>query len=222
MDSLRGIYYKYVLDKRTAAYHLRYHSKLARSDRKAVKRLLKVGVEPKDKEKEPSDKETLEDANSNYIIWIEKSSEAKIDKEKLSIAKAINARLKSLKAASNDQVIDIVESDDEYESLEVDNSSDQDTVTDIEELTTKYPPCIRAILVANTPRSKRKAADESCPSNVLGSLYVIPFTGGSIGKDSKKHLIDLTNERDVATVHATITYDKKLKQYFVKGKSDVA
>ena len=80
---------------------------------------------------------------------------------------------------------------------------------DFEDLTTKYPPCIRAILI--------KSRDEGS-SHTLGSLFLIPYTGGVIGRNKNCNLIDFTNEIEVDKCHAFIEYDLVNKEYLIKDK----
>ncbi len=101
-------------------------------------------------------------------------------------------------------------SEEDTDVIILDNDSDNekkvdDNDSDIVDVTNKYPPCIRAILV----ESKNLK---------LGSLFLIPYTGGSIGRDSSRNLIDFAHEQEVETNHASIEYDLEQKKYFVEGK----
>ena len=81
-------------------------------------------------------------------------------------------------------------------------SADDDD--DIQDLTNKYPPCIRAILIESK-------------ENKLGTLFIIPYTGGTIGRDSRSNLIDFSYEMDIEEKHASIKYDMNKKEYFIEG-----
>lgn len=74
------------------------------------------------------------------------------------------------------------------------------------ELTTQYPPCIRAIV---------KESSVIWP----GSLFIIPYTGGSIGRQPDKNILILIEDENVSKIHATFTYDEKEKRYFIKDES---
>ena len=75
-----------------------------------------------------------------------------------------------------------------------------------QDLTNKYPPCIRAILLKS-----------NCTKDDLGSLYVIPYTGGSIGKGVTSNVINFPTKCDVENVHAFVEYDLLKKNYFIQG-----
>lgn len=79
----------------------------------------------------------------------------------------------------------------------------------MEDLTTKYPPCLRVILIeTNSHESELKP----------GSLFLIPYTGGSIGRNSSKNLIDFGNETEIEQpIHAVFGYDMSKKEYFIEG-----
>ena len=111
--------------------------------------------------------------------------------------------------------LDIVEEkkDEEMEDIIIlsDNSTDEITAVfsaddddDIQDLTNKYPPCIRAILIESK-------------ENKLGTLFIIPYTGGTIGRDSRSNLIDFSYEMDIEEKHASIKYDMNKKEYFIEG-----
>jgi len=86
------------------------------------------------------------------------------------------------------------------------NDDTDDNSSDIVELTNKYPPCIRVILVESK-------------NSKLGTLFVIPYTGGSIGSNSSRNLIDFPYESDIEKNHAGIEYNLKEKQYYIEGKN---
>ena len=77
---------------------------------------------------------------------------------------------------------------------------------ELEDLTNKYPPCIRAILMKS-----------NCTQDDLGSLFVIPYTGGSIGKGLNSNVINFSTKCDVEKVHAFVKYNLVKKNYFIQG-----
>jgi hypothetical protein len=76
---------------------------------------------------------------------------------------------------------------------------------EIEELKTKFPPCIRAILI------------ESEMPELLGTLFLIPYTGGSIGNNFSSNLINFKDQEDIEKEHAFIEYDINKKFYYING-----
>ena len=125
------------------------------------------------------------------IHWIENDSDdERIQTEKSTIEQTIKQKLAQL---------DIKRPTSE----EIEMSSDIED-GEICDLTNKYPPCIRAILIKSSNDDK------------LGSLFLIPYTGGSIGANSKKHIIDLEDE-DIEDLTTDIQYDLKHKMYSIEG-----
>ena len=95
-------------------------------------------------------------------------------------------------------------------SLEGSLSSESEDTHDKyeEDLSAKYPPALRAILV-DTKSSGLK----------LGSLFLVPYRGGSIGAHSAQNLIDLgcQDSGGVDKCHAVFGYDLSSKKYFIQG-----
>jgi hypothetical protein len=79
-------------------------------------------------------------------------------------------------------------------------------------LKTINPPCIRVILVGYT-HSDNESHNEK---QKLGSLYLIPYTGGSIGRSPKNRICFSTNQK-ISKSHAVVTYDMTKKAYFIQG-----
>lgn len=72
----------------------------------------------------------------------------------------------------------------------------------------KYPPCIRAILI------------ESAIENFdLGSLFLIPYTGGIVGsgEDRSKYVLHFPGVDKIDQIHASIRYDRKKKIFLIRG-----
>ena len=140
------------------------------------------------------------------IIWLddEVTQEDLRLKEKEAIEKNIKDRLKSLE-------INFLSKKD-FEEGEIDEKSDDET----ERSVSKLPPCIRAILTQILPHENDLI---NVSTNKLGTLFLIPFTGGTIGRNSSLNLIDLCNQTDVENSHASIFYDTQKRKYFVKGKT---
>ena len=77
------------------------------------------------------------------------------------------------------------------------------------DIQSKYPPCIRAIV-------------QKSDVFPIGTLFIIPYTGGNIGSDSKESLICIDDE-NVSSIHSNIFYDKEDKCYEIKlRKKNVA
>jgi hypothetical protein len=74
-------------------------------------------------------------------------------------------------------------------------------------LASKYPPCIRCIV-------------EDSDVLVRGTLYLIPYTGGSIGSGDDTQILVKINDQKVDKLHATIVYDTEKKQYYLKGNTE--
>lgn len=52
-----------------------------------------------------------------------------------------------------------------------------------------------------------------------GSLFIIPYTGGSIGRQPGKNILIQIDDENVSKVHASFIYDEKEKKYFIKDES---
>jgi hypothetical protein len=165
IDIENWIYYHYVVNEQSQSYHLRYHSKIRRHDRKKLNKNIMQTSEEKAAE------------SKKEVIYLDSTSEGEIRSD-----------------------------EDEDESRE-----------EIIDLTTKYPPCIRAILVGYTQPKNESESDE-CEhvEQQLGSLYLIPYTGGSIGR-SLKNLISFPKCQSVSESHAVVAYDMTKKAYFIQG-----
>lgn len=175
------------MNKQTKSYHLRYHSKICKKKWKFLKEKL-------DDKKENSKED---------IVWIESdssSSDRYVANEKSSIENTIKQKLSEL---------NIKRPNLKNEVIEIDSDMEDGQLNDI---TTQYPPCIRAILMDSTDYD-----DELICTNKKGTLFIIPFTGGSIGKNSSKNIIDLINEDEVDNLHALVEYDLKKKSYYIEG-----
>ena len=103
----------------------------------------------------------------------------------------------------------------EKEFIYLSNTSEEESKDDdVIDLTTKYPPCVRAILLESN-LSESDSDNET--HDKLGSLYLIPCTGGSIGR-ARKNLISFSAHSGISDVHATISYDLDRNSYFIKGE----
>ncbi|CAF0943482.1 unnamed protein product [Brachionus calyciflorus] len=111
--------------------------------------------------------------------------------------------------------------------LSLEKSSDTEKSSDSEnemKLTSKYPPCIRAIMIEyNSPINTDQ---DSKLLYELGSLFLIPYTGGLIGSCStnskNKYVLNFPDIYDINEVHASIRYDKKKKVYLIKDEKSVS
>jgi hypothetical protein len=70
------------------------------------------------------------------------------------------------------------------------------------DLQSKYPPCIRAIV-------------QKSDVFPIGTLFIVPYTGGNIGSDPKDSLICIDDE-SISSIHSNIYYDKEKKRYKIK------
>lgn len=97
------------------------------------------------------------------------------------------------------ECIDTRESSDTKQSSESECESND---------TSHFPPCIRAILL----ESEMKIYD-------LGSLFLIPYTGGYVGSDQEpsKYVMNFPRVEKIDKIHASIRYEKKKKQFLIKG-----
>ena len=98
------------------------------------------------------------------------------------------------------------------------SSSDEDFTEELlksnQHLTSKYPPCIRVILTESKSENFK-----------IGSLFIIPYTGGIIGNSLKNkqqqnkqnYVIDLKNEENISDIEANIMYDLIDKCYYITG-----
>jgi hypothetical protein len=83
-----------------------------------------------------------------------------------------------------------------------------------EHLMSSYPPCIRAILTKSESENFK-----------IGSLFIIPYTGGIIGDSLKRkvqtnkqnYVIDLKDEENINEIEAKIEYDLIDKCYYATG-----
>jgi hypothetical protein len=91
-------------------------------------------------------------------------------------------------------------------------SSNQERENSTSDETTKYPPCIRAILIDSSSNMDEEIDDK------IGSLYLIPCTGGSIGK-SLKNLVSFPHNSGLDDFHASISYDPEKKSYLIQSLS---
>lgn len=129
---------------------------------------------------------------SDEIIWLDDDSNDELERyvqsEKTNIETTIKNKLSKLDIKKPENLI------------EIDSDVEDGEILDI---TNQYPPCIRAILNKSSDKTK------------LGSLFLVPYTGGLIGKNSSKLVIDLSNEIDIDDQHASIEYDLTKKTYLL-------
>lgn len=98
------------------------------------------------------------------------------------------------------------ESGEEIEKEEEEEVEEEEEIID---LANQYPPCIRAILIEYDQ-------DDEDDEIKLGSLFIVPYTGGVIGKASKC-IVSFPKLKEIENEHVTIEYDTKKKIYFIKG-----
>lgn len=98
-----------------------------------------------------------------------------------------------------------IEEPDTRQLSDTKQSSDSECETDH---TSNYPPCIRAILM----ESEIKNFD-------LGSLFLIPYTGGYVGSGHElaRYVLHFPNVEKIDKVHASIRYEKKKNIFLIKG-----
>lgn len=89
------------------------------------------------------------------------------------------------------------------------NEGDDDAV-EIVDFANKYPPCIRAIFI------ETDLDEDEIGETKLGSLFLVPYTGGSVGRASKC-VISFPKSKQIENEHVKIEYDVKKKVYTVKG-----
>ena len=82
--------------------------------------------------------------------------------------------------------------------------------------------CIRAILIESLASSfNTNKPDEAVSSPCLiGSVFIIPSTGGYIGNTASytgKHVINLRQETGLDEFHVNVQFDKKQKCFFIQG-----
>lgn len=97
--------------------------------------------------------------------------------------------------------------EDEIEKEEEEGEEEEEE--EIIDLANQYPPCIRAILIEYDQ-------DDEDDEIKLGSLFIVPYTGGAIGKASKC-IVSFPKLKEIENEHVTIEYDMKKKIYFIKG-----
>lgn len=98
------------------------------------------------------------------------------------------------------------------EVIVIDSESDESEQEPKRDTAVSYPPCIRAILV---PKADNDLEDIESDL-VFGSLFIIPYTGGSVGR-SNNNLICFPSS-DLTQTHASIAYDSKNDAYFIQGE----
>ncbi|RNA43431.1 angiogenic factor with G patch and FHA domains 1 isoform X2 [Brachionus plicatilis] len=74
----------------------------------------------------------------------------------------------------------------------------------------KYPPCIRAILI-----------DSGKTNFDPGSLFLVPYTGGLIGSgdEPSKYVLHFPDEDKIDKIHASIRFDKRKKKFLIKDEN---
>jgi hypothetical protein len=95
------------------------------------------------------------------------------------------------------------------EEIEKEEEEEVEEEEEIIDLANQYPPCIRAILIEYDQ-------DDEDDEIKLGSLFIVPYTGGVIGKASKC-IVSFPKLKEIENEHVTIEYDTKKKIYFIKG-----
>ena len=105
------------------------------------------------------------------------------------------------------------------ESASNESESDKEMECENSAYARNYPPCIRAILIESSGNDSETESN----LNRLGSLFIVPYTGGYIGDsdvnkaEKNNYAIDLRNEKEVDQLHAKIEYDLKEKIFTVEG-----
>ena len=151
--------------------------------------------------------------NLRYHSKIKSKEWKKIQRLKQRIHEnAENDKRSSIQAEENES-----QKSKEDESASNESESDKEMKCENSVYARNYPPCIRAILIESSGN------DSETESNRLGSLFIVPYTGGYIGDsnvnktEKNNYAIDLRNEKEVDQLHAKIEYDIKEKLFTVEG-----
>ncbi len=128
-DRENKIYYSYLVSRQTKTYHLRYHSQISDANWKIICQKLESSHENEAKEE---------------IIWIENDSDDEKEKyiaaEKVNVENTIKQKLSQLNIKKpTTSTSDCIQIDSDVEEGEI-----------VCDLTSKYPPCIRAILMQSS------------------------------------------------------------------------
>jgi hypothetical protein len=73
-------------------------------------------------------------------------------------------------------------------------------------LSANYPPCIRAICT------------DSKQAGLIGTLFIIPYTGGLIGNDPKRSAIYVEPNESHQILDAKIVYNISTKNYSMSSE----
>lgn len=220
LDIVNRINYKFVLNERTSTYHLRYASKMNRKTCNRLRKYLERSElfereELKSKKDEkPKERELEEGEETNEISYENSSSSStsssrrqkKSHKKKLKKLHHKKHKRESTRRSSKDKEL---EKDDDQE---VNRNTSSDYSTEIFDLSNQYPPCVRAILTRTSPDND----NDNDPK--LGSLFLVPFTGGLVGTCISKCIISFPKAKDIEKEHAKIKYDKNKKTYLIQGR----
>ncbi|XP_074115553.1 angiogenic factor with G patch and FHA domains 1 [Cotesia typhae] len=113
-----------------------------------------------------------------------------------------NKKLKDVAKKSRDMPMDEVVEEGECSASETSSSTDSSSEsTDNDDIAKNYPPCMR-IIVKETNLQQVK----------LGSLFIITFTGGSLGREGADHSV-LIPDINISKHHARFQYDASKNQY---------
>ncbi len=76
----------------------------------------------------------------------------------------------------------------------------------LEALPSSYPPCIRAICT------------DSKQTGLVGTLCIVPYTGGTVGNDPKTSAIYVPPNELNMQLNAEIFYNLDKKSYFIRSE----
>lgn len=141
----------------------------------------------------------------NIIFNLFKNSSLYFDYDKGIYYKYEDNELKYYSQLDNKVWNRIKKSQKRQNTSTIDN--DDELSNDADELASKYPPCIRCIV-------------EDSDIIVKGTLFLIPYTGGSIGSGDDREILVNINDDNVDKIHATIVYDNEKKQYLLNNDTE--
>lgn len=117
------------------------------------------------------------------------------------------------KRSSRDEDSDNESVKSNMDKLVEETEEQEEEPVEIVDLANQYPPCIRAIFIDSS------LDDDQYADIKLGSLFLIPYTGGLIGR-AAKCVISFPKAKLIENEHVKVEYDMKKKVYLIKGDLD--
>lgn len=161
----------------------------------------------------------LNEATGSYNLRYHSKIKSKEWKKIQRLKQRINENAENNKTSSVQTEENESKKSKEDESASNESESDKEMECENSVYARNYPPCIRAILI----ESSENDSETESNLNRLGSLFIVPYTGGYIGDsnvnkaEKNNYAIDLRNEKEVDLLHAKIEYDIKEKVFTVEG-----